>query len=472
MLGLWQLVFYGVVVISPVGAMSFFGVLNRRAHGQAAITIVIATAAMLLTATSYGKMARVYPTAGSAFTYVGQELHPFLGYLVGWGMAMDYMVNPLICIIWCSQQGHAFVPNMSYSAFVLIFGVVLTGLNLQGIRVSSRVNCMLSCAMGLVIAIFLAGVLLYVHHHVEPNSSAFIQPFYDPQRWSMNAVFGGTSLAVLTYIGFDGISTLAEEAKQPRRHILTATVLTCLIIGTVSLLEVYGAQLVWPSSEPFPNVDTAFTFVAQRVWPPLFIIVGLTLVVANFGAGLGAQLAAARLLYGMGRSGALPKRFFSAVDPKCHIPRNNVLLVGAVAVAGALVLPAVANRGSAYELGANLLNFGALFAFMGVNAAALIRYYLRAERKRLRHLVIPALGFVICSVLWWNLSDRARALGAAWMVLGILFCLVKNGGLHQRGSGDRPSSRTRANPNGVDNRPCGADVKPSYCQRVVRRTNR
>src|SRR5438094_4333553 len=176
--------------------------------------------------------------------------------------------------------------------------------------------------------------------------------------WNTRLVLGGTSLAVLTYIGFDGISTLSEEAENPRRNILLATVFTCLVIGILSALEVYAAQLVWPASEPFPNVDTAFTFVAGRAWEPLFAIVGFTLLVANFGSGMGAQLGAARLLYGMGRSGALPKSFFGAVDPKRRVPRNNVIFVGVIALLGAFVV--------SYGLGAEMLNFGALIAFMGV----------------------------------------------------------------------------------------------------------
>jgi len=239
---------------------------------------------------------------------------------------------------------------------------------------------------------------------------------------------GGTSIAVLTYIGFDGISTLSEEAENPRRNILLATVFTCLVIGILSALEVYAAQLVWPASQPYPNVDTAFTYVAGRAWRPLFAVVGFTLVVANFGSGMGAQLGAARLLYGMGRSKALPQSFFGVVDPKRRVPRNNVLFVGGLALAGAFLLPAVAGAATGYELGANLLNFGALIAFMGVNAAAFVRYYLRKQEKKLVNLVPPVLGFFICLLLWWNLSTKARIFGALWMAVGIAFGAWKTRG--------------------------------------------
>jgi amino acid transporter len=427
-LTLWDLILYGVIVIQPVAPMSVFGVLSERGHGHVVTTILIAMVAMLFTAISYGRMARAYPSAGSAFTYVGQEINPALGYVTGWSMVMDYMLNPMICIIWISQQAHVFAPGVSYAAWAVFFAAVFTFLNIQGVKTSARVNAGLAAGMGVVIAIFFVAAARYIFGHPHNGAALFTQPFYDPALWNTRAVLGGTSVAVLTYIGFDGISTLSEEAENPRRNILLATVLTCLVIGILSALEVYVAQLVWPASQAYPNVDTAFTFVAGRAWKPLFATVGFTLVVANFGSGMGAQLGAARLLYGMGRSSALPKSFFGAVDPKRHVPRNNVFFVGALALAGAFVLPAVAGAATGYELGANLLNFGALIAFMGVNAAAFVHYYLREEKKKLVNLVPPALGFFICLLLWWNLSTKARIFGALWMAVGIAFGAWKTRG--------------------------------------------
>jgi putrescine importer len=427
-LTLWDLILYGVIVIQPVAPMSVFGVLSERGHGHVVTTILIAMVAMLFTAISYGRMARAYPSAGSAFTYVGQEINPALGYVTGWSMVMDYMLNPMICIIWISQQAHVFAPGVPYGAWATFFALVFTALNVQGVKTSARVNTALAAGMGVVIAIFFVAAARYIFGNPHDGAAFFTRPFYDPQLWNTKAVLGGTSVAVLTYIGFDGISTLSEEAENPRRNILLATVLTCLVIGILSAVEVYAAQLVWPASQPFPNVDTAFTFVAGRAWPPLFAIIGFTLVVANFGSGMGAQLGAARLLYGMGRSNALPKSFFGMVDAKRHVPRNNVLFVGALALAGAFFLPAIAGAATGYELGANLLNFGALIAFMGVNAAAFVRYYLHEEEKKLSNLLPPVLGFVICLLLWLNLSSKALIFGAIWMAAGIAFGAWKTQG--------------------------------------------
>ncbi|MDD2772480.1 MAG: APC family permease [Elusimicrobiales bacterium] len=419
-LTLWDLILYGVIVIQPTAPMSVFGVLSDRGHGHVVTTILLAMVGMLFTAISYGRMARAYPSAGSAFTYVGQEINPALGYITGWSMVMDYMLNPMICIIWCSQQAHVFAPGVPYGVWAVFFALVFTGLNIQGVKTSARVNAGLAAGMGVVITIFFVTAARYVFGNPHDGPGFFTRPFFDPQLFNAKAVLGGTSIAVLTYIGFDGISTLSEEAENPRRNILLATVLTCLVIGLLSALEVYTAQLVWPASQPFPNVETAFVYAAGRAWAPMFAIVGFTLLVANFGSGMGAQLGAARLLYGMGRSKALPQSFFGVIDPERHVPRNNVIFVGAVALAGAFIIN--------FGLGAEMLNFGALIAFMGVNLAAFMRYYVRNNEKKLANFLPPLLGFSICLLLWLNLSRPAKIAGAIWMLAGIAFGAWKTRG--------------------------------------------
>ena len=447
-LTLSDLILYGVIVIQPVAPMSVFGVLSERGRGHVVTALLIAMVAMLFTGISYGRMARAYPSAGSAFTYVAREINPAMGFVTGWSMVMDYMLNPLICTVWCAGQAAQFAPGVAPWIWKIFFALVFTMLNIRGIKTSARINTGMAILMGMVVvAIFIASArYIFGAHH---DAAYFSRPFYDPATFTFAGLFGCTSIAVLTYIGFDGISTLSEEADNPRRNILLATVLTCLVIGVLSAFEVYAAQLIWPASDPFPDVNTAYSYVAGRAWKPLFPIVGFTLLLANFGSGMAAQIGAARLLYGMGRSNALPKSFFGAVDEKHRVPRNNVFLVGIVALVGAFVLEIVAgyktydlgtnglswatfvkilNGGEAYGLGAEMLNFGALIAFMGVNAAALLRYYVRSSEKKLGFLIPPALGFIICLALWLNLSKPAIIVGSIWMAGGIAFGIWKTNG--------------------------------------------
>ena len=419
-LTLWDLILYGVIVIQPVAPMSSFGALSDRGHGHVVTAILIAMVAMLFTGISYGRMARAYPSAGSAFTYVAQEFHPGVGYVTGWSMVMDYMLNPLICTVWCAQQAHEFAAALPVWGWKIVFAAVFTWLNLRGIKTSARVNAGMAAVMSAVIVVVFIAAVRYIFGHPHNDPIFFTRPFYDPQTFTYGNLFGCTSIAVLTYIGFDGISTLSEEAENPRRNILLATVLTCLVIGILSAAEVYVAQLVWPASQPFSNPDTAYVFAAARTWAPLFGIVGFTLLVANFGSGFGSQIGAARLLYGMGRSNALPKSFFGAVDAKNRVPRNNVLFVGAIALLGSFFI--------SYGRGIELLNFGALIAFMGVNAAAFMRYFVREPEKKISNFLPPILGFLICLGLWWSLSRDAWIVGGTWMLLGIAFGAWKTKG--------------------------------------------
>jgi putrescine importer len=416
-LTLWDLILYGVIVIQPVAPMSVFGVLSERGRGHVVTAILIAMVAMLFTGISYGRMARAYPSAGSAFTYVAQEIHPGLGYVTGWSMVMDYILNPLICTIWCAQQAHDFAPHVPVWGWKIFFALAFTLLNIRGVKTSARINTGMAVGMGVVIAVIFVAAARYILGHPHDDPGFFTRPFYDPQTFNYKALFGCTSIAVLTYIGFDGISTLSEEADNPRRNILLATVLTCVVIGLLSAIEVYVAQLIWPASQHFPDVDTAYVWVAGRAWKPLFTVVGLTLLLANFGSGMGAQLGAARLLFGMGRSNALPKSFFGVVDAKHRVPRNNVFFVGGIVLIGAFFL--------SYGLGAEMLNFGALIAFMGVNAAALLRYFVRAQEKKVWNFIPPVVGFVICLALWVSLSRPAMIVGSIWMIAGIAFGVWK-----------------------------------------------
>jgi putrescine importer len=447
-LTLWDLILYGVIVIQPVAPMSVFGVLSDRGHGHVVTAILIAMVAMLFTGISYGRMARAYPSAGSAFTYVAQEINPAVGFVTGWSMVMDYMLNPLICTVWCAGQANQFAPGVPSWIWKIFFAVVFTLLNIRGIKTSARINAGMALLMGIVVvAIFIAGARYILG--APQGTVSYWTPFYDPHTFSWGNLMGCTSIAVLTYIGFDGISTLSEEAENPRRNILLATVYTCLLIGILSAVEVYVAQLIWPASQPFPDINTAYSYVAGRSWKPLFPIVGFTLLLANFGSGFGAQLGAARLLFGMGRSNALPKSFFGKIDAKSRVPLNSVIFVGVVALLGAFLLEIVAgfrtyslslttvtwetlkrilNGGEAYGLGAEMLNFGALIAFMGVNVAAFLRYYVRAEEKKLGYLLPPVLGFLICFGLWLNLSRPAMIVGSIWMAAGILFGAIRTKG--------------------------------------------
>lgn len=413
-----DLVLYGIILIQPTAPMPSFGVIYTEARGHVVTAILLAMVAMLLTSISYGRMARVYPHGGSAFLYVGKEIHASLGYLTGWCLVMDYILNPLICTIWCSRAAINFLPAVPYFAWVVFFALLFTLLNCNGVETSARINTGMAAALGVVILLVLCAAARWLLHFAHPSVAFFAAPFYDPATFNSSGLLRGTSIAVLTYIGFDGISTLTDEAKDPSRSVPRAIVLTCLITGVLASIEVYVAQLVWPRGLAFPDIDTAYVHVSGRMGGPiLFAIVNGALLLANMGSGMASQLGAARLLYAMGQDGALPRKFFGVVDLKNRIPRNNVLLIGAICLAGALLF--------SYQLGTELLNYGALLAFMGVNLASILRGWRTGRMTQWLPMLLSLGGMATCGVLWWNLGPLAKYVGTSWALIGVLFWIVR-----------------------------------------------
>lgn len=421
-----DLILYGIILIQPTAPMPSYGVISAEAHGHVVTAILMAMIAMLFTSASYGRMARIYPHGGSAFLYVGKQLHPSLGYLTGWCMIMDYVLNPLICTIWSSRAAINFVPEVPYIVYVCLFAVLFTTLNCNGVETSARINAGMAATLGIVILLVLVSALRYLLHLPSYPAGFLTHPFFDRATFTSSGLLRGTSIAVLTYIGFDGISTLSDEAKDPSRSVPRAIVGTCIITGILASVEVYLAQLAWPQASAFPDIDTAYVFISGRIGGPvLFAIVNAALLLATIGSGMASQLGAARLMLAMGQDGALPRRFFGVVHPKNRIPRNNVLLIGGICLIGALAF--------SYQLGTELLNYGALLAFMGVNIAAMLQAWKEGRFRLWFPVVVGICGFVTCLFLWLNLGLLARIVGTAWAALGILLWLLRRRYTHLPG---------------------------------------
>ena len=411
-LGLRDLVVYGIVLIQPIAPVGIFGIACQMAGGHVVSTILIAMCAMMLTAWSYGRLAALYPSAGSAYTYVGRAFNPRLGFVVGWAMFLDYLIIPVINTIYGALTLGRLTPQVPFWCWAVLFAAVLTGLNLAGISSLLRANQALLAVMTAVITAFAVLAVRYLFHSAGWNGIFSTQPFYDPRTFHARAVLAATSLAALTYIGFDGVTTLAEEVRDPRRTVPLATVLVCFLTGLFSAVEVYLAQRVSPDYRAFVHPETAFMDVTRTVgggW--LFQAMGAVLVVACVGSGLTGIASAARLLFSMGREDMLPRRIFGRLHA-------NVMIIGALSLAGALLV--------SYEQTAELLNFGAFLAFMGVNLAAIRTFWFRSQRRRrfAADALAPAAGFLFCFAIWWSLPVPARIAGGVWLALGMLHVLL------------------------------------------------
>ncbi|MFY9532330.1 MAG: APC family permease [Candidatus Acidiferrales bacterium] len=430
-LTLWDLIFYGIVLIQPIAPVPLFGVAQKLSDGHFATIILVAMFAMMITAFSYGRMAALYPAAGSAYTYVGRGLNPHLGFLAGWAMFLDYLLQPLINTVWISTALHErYVHKVPYIVWAAIIAGIITLLNLRGIRSSARANKILLFLMFIVVGLFIALAVRFLFRFQGFSGLFSLEPFYDPKTFNSHRIWTATSFAALTYIGFDGVTTLAEDVENPKRNVLLATVLVCVFTGVFGGLEVYLGQRVWPNWHAFPNLETAFMDICSRVGGPLlFNAMGAILILAAFGSGLTGGLGAARLLFGMGRDNVLPRKVFGYLSPQSNTPTYNIVLIGLLSFAGAVMLNYV---GNAYEHAGELLNFGAFLAFMGVNLATFWQFTIVAKpgykRNILGDAILPLVGFAFCALIWWNLNALAKTVGGIWFAVGLLYVAIKTRG--------------------------------------------
>ena len=426
-LTLWDLIFYGIVLIMPIAPVPLYGVAEQLSHGYFVTTILISMVAMMITAVSYGRMASLYPAAGSAYTYVGRGLNPFLGFMAGWAMVLDYLLLPLIQTVWIATAVHArYIPQVPYALVALVVAGSMTVVNLRGIETSARVNRVMLAVMLMVVGAFIVLAVRYLFHFQGWGGLFSVQPFYDRRTFDFHTIRMATSFAALTYIGFDGVTTLAEDVENPRRNVLVATVVVCLFTGLFGGFLAYLGQRVWPDWHTFPNLETAFMDICRRAGGVvLFQAMGALLVFSALASSLNCQLSAAKLLFGMGRDKVLPHRIFARLD-KRRTPTINIWIVGLVAFIGALILD--------YEKSGELINFGAFLSFMGVNIAAFWQFTV-GQRGRKRNILVdaalPIIGFLFCGWIWWGLRTPAKVIGGAWFAVGLIYLAMSTRGFRK-----------------------------------------
>lgn len=424
-LSLWDLIYYGIILISPIAAVPMFGEAQVLSKGHAATTLLAAMLAMTATAVSFGRMATVYPSAGSVYTYVSRGFSPYIGFIVGWAMFLEYLIQPMQNSLYAALTVQRLLPQVPLAVLSAVAVGAMTLLCWLGIRTTARTNQILLAFMSAVMAVFLFEAFRYVFLHQHWQGLISMQPLYDPRTFSVRAIAAGTALAATTYIGFDGVSILAEEVHNPRRNVLLASVLVCIFTGLFAGLQVYLAQRVWSDYRTLANPETAFMDIAQTVGGyHLFAAFGIVLLVSSLACGLAGHLGAVRLLYGMGRDDLLPRTVFGHLNPKGN-PTYNVAIVGVLAYVGTLTL--------GWERAVEILNFGALLAFMAVNVAALHHFGFGKVEGHARHLLLdviaPAVGFLFCLIIFLGLQGSTLAAGAIWLVVGGAYLVLKTKGL-------------------------------------------
>jgi amino acid transporter len=417
-LHLRSLVLFGLAYMTPIIVLGIFGVIATLSNGGSAGSYLLATVAMLFTALSYGLMAKHFPVAGSAYTYVRKSLDSRLGFIVGWALLLDYLFLPLVIWLIGGSYLQGEFPHVPFFVWIVVYILITSALNVIGLKVADRTNFVLMTVQLLILALF---VILSIAHLVTGSHSLVSStPFTGGGGFA--ALAAGAAVAAYSFLGFDAISTLTEESYDAERNVPRAIVLVALIGGATFIVVTYFVTLVSPGGS-FENTDSLAADIAKTIGGSLFGAVFLTgLIVGQFTSGLAAQAAVARLLYAMGRDRVLPERVFGWVSPRFHTPVFNIGLCGVIGLA-AIFLDVTTST--------SFINFGAFTAFTLVNVSV-IAYYLRHRDERLspwRYILLPVIGAIIDVYLLTQLDSKALILGLSWLGIGIVYLLVLTRGL-------------------------------------------
>ncbi len=424
-LSLGSVVLFGIAYMTPIIVLGTFGILAQSTAGMVPAAYLAALVAMFFTAMSYGHMAAAFPVAGSAYSYVRKAISPKLGFIAGWAVLLDYLFLPMaIWLIGAAYLASAF-PSIPQWIWVLAFIGITSAINIIGLKLANGINALLMLVQFLVLVAF---VTLCVHYIGGDASTPLwsIKPFFNGDM-QMPLIMSGAAIACYSFLGFDAVSTLTEETRDPRRTIPRAIMLITLIGGLIFVGVSYFVQIAHPSFQ-FDNVDSAAYEIARNIGGDLFVSIFLIgLIVGQFASGLSAQASGSRLLFAMGRDGVLPKSFFGTLHERFGTPVNSILLCAVVALL-ALKLDVTTST--------SFINFGAFLAFSLVNLSVIFHYWIGGEKKGLRELVLflvfPFIGLVADLWLMVSLDHLAVYLGLSWLAIGVVYLAVLTGGFRRQ----------------------------------------
>jgi putrescine importer len=423
-MGVPMLVIFGLAYMVPLTVFTTYGIVAVTTKGHVPTAYLVVTAAMLFTAGSYAALVRVFPRAGSAYTYARRAFGGHVGFLTGWALMLDYMLLPLINYVLIGIYLNAQFPAVPAWIFTLVAVIVVTGLNIVGITVVRNANLVLVGIQIVFAIVFVAVAAGYAGSH--PGTS-LIRPLIDAGL-TLPGVVSGAAILALSFLGFDAISTMSEEAKEPSRTVPRAIMLATIIAGVIFIVISYAAELVQPDSSSIKDPNTAANEVmgiAAGQWLQIFFLIAY--IVGCFASAMASQASVSRILFAMGRDGVLPRRVFGSVSERFRAPLGATLVVGVVSLAATFV---------DLNTFVVIINFGALVAFSLVNLSV-IKHFLIDRKERdgksiVLHGVFPAIGFLLTVWLWTSLSFIALIVGICWVVLGAIYLAVLTRGFRRQ----------------------------------------
>jgi len=417
-LSLSDLVVYGMIFMVPIAPFAVFGFVWQDARGMVALAYLIGMVGMLFTALSYAAMSRAFPLAGSVYAYVQRGLHESAGFLAGWLILLDYILIPALLYLFSAVALQPLLPAVPGWVWLVGFVSFNAAANFIGVRFTARLYKGLLAFELLTLALFVVFAALALHRGAGAGRLT-LAPLYDARAFSLTTVAGATSIAVLSFLGFDGISTLSEESTAGRNAIGRATVLSLALIGALFILQTWIAADLGRGMA-FPSVDTAFYDIAARAGGAPLRLLAIVAIVVSFGIAnaMAAQAAVSRVLFAMARDRRLPA-LLATVHPRFKTPYISTLMVAAVSLLIGLFF-----AGHIDDL-TRVVNFGALTSFALLHLAVAYHHLVRQRTGAwLRHLVFPLTGFAVILYVLYGMDHTAKILGGCWVAAGVVYYLI------------------------------------------------
>jgi amino acid transporter len=420
-----DLLVYGLVFMVPIAPFGIFGGVFQASGGMVALAYAIGMLAMAFTAASYSQMSRAFPMAGSVYTYAGRGITQPVGFIAGWMILLDYVLVPGLLYLIASVAMNSIYESVPVWVWLVAFVILNTIVNYLGIEFTARVNRIMLIGELIVLAIFL--VIGIVALAGGEGRGFDFSPIYNSDTFSLELVLGAVSIAVLSFLGFDGISTLAEENKDAARSLGKSMIAALVLAGTLFIVQTWVAALLVPDPDTLiaegDAAGTAFydaAEVAGGAWLGTLTAVA-TAIAWGFANSLVAQAATSRLLFAMARDRQLPA-ILAKVDPKHRVPVNATLFVAVISLALGIYM---SQRDDGITLLSTLVNFGALSAFLLLHVSVVVHYLVRRKSHDYwRHLAVPVIGFAILVAVVVNADVAAQTLGFTWLGIGVVLLVV------------------------------------------------
>jgi amino acid transporter len=417
-LSLTDLLVYGLVFIIPSAPIATFGIVFNLSHGMVPLVYAVGLVAMIFTALSYMAMSREFPIAGSVYAYTARSLGAVPGFIAGWAILLDYLFIPTLIYVACAIAMHSVLPIVPQPVWVAGLLAAATLVNYFGIETTARTTLVLLALQLVMLATVMSFELYALAHHVAGAHLSW-KPFFNPAEFSPSLIFGGIAIATGAFLGFDAVSTLAEESRGDPGAVGRATLLSLCITGLLFVAQSYLASLFVLDKTGFAPgeaTDAAFYGIVSTVggyWLKLYVALSKVMF-ASFACAIASQAATARLLFSMARDGKLP-RFLAYVQPKRKVPSNALLLVAAITLVLGVTLA------HSLQLLASMVSFGALLGFLMLHASVIAHFIVRQKsRDWFRYLVVPVMGFLVIAYVLWNAPTNAKIAGGLWLVAGLV----------------------------------------------------